>query len=375
METATSKSAVVNEQRCWAEISLEALRQNARALSTKIGPGARLMAVVKANAYGHGIAKVAQALQKEVGMFGVANLEEGLALSHAGSRAPVLILGPALEWERKQIIDSGFIATVSSFEEALAYDSFGQPSEAHLVIDTGMGRMGVWQEQALEEAKRMLALRHLRITGIATHLPVADEDEDFTARQLSRFETLVSQLRGIGLHFKHVHVLNSAGALAFKEHAQTLVRAGLALYGVSPLPGFQTPLIPVMAWKARVTLVREVGSGRTISYGRTYTTPSAKKVATVAVGYADGYQRHLSNVGAEVLIGGQRCPLLGRVTMDQICVDVSAVPSVAAGDEAVLFGCQGDQQITVTELATKAGTIAWEIFTGIGARVQRVYCP
>ena len=361
--------------RCWAEINLDAMRRNARALQRRLGPTARLMAVVKANAYGHGMVQISQALQNEVGMLGVANVQEGLTLRQADIDKPILILGPALEWERTQIVEAGFIPTVSSYEEALAYERLGKPVQAHLVVDTGMGRMGIWQEQAVETARQILSLKQLRITGVASHLPVADEDEPFTERQLLAFEQVLHELSVAGLRPLEVHVLNSAGALCFPKHAQTLVRAGLALYGAAPLPQFQGELEPVLSWKARLTLVREMGAGRTISYGRTFMTPKPMRVATLAVGYADGYPRHLSNTGAQVLIGGHRCPVLGRITMDQICVDVSAAPTATAGDEAVLIGKQGAHEISVTELAAKAATIPWEIFTGIGARVQRIYRP
>ncbi|MDP9292413.1 MAG: alanine racemase, partial [Verrucomicrobiota bacterium] len=167
--------------------------------------------------------------------------------------------------------------------------------------------------------------------------------------------------------------LNSAGILRFSAHSRAIVRAGLILYGVSPLPEFQKLLEPVMTLKTRVTLVRDLGAGRGISYGRTFITPSPMRVATLAVGYADGYPRHLSNTGAEVLVRGNRCALLGRVTMDQIMIDVTALPGVEIGDEAVLIGRQGSNEIPAAELAQKAGTIPWEIFTGISSRVARVF--
>lgn len=365
----------MSQKRCWAEIDLSALRQNARVLKEKAHAG--VMAIVKANAYGHGLVPVAQALQSEVAMFGVANVSEGLAIREAGVQTPVFILGPALEGERPEIVRAGFIPAISSYTEAAAYDQLAKekPLEAHLVIDTGMGRMGVWQEEALEEAHKILTLRKLRITGVATHLPSSDEEEGFTQSQIGAFERILEQLRLEGLQGSQSHVLNSAGVLRFPGHGQAIIRAGLALYGCSPLREFQGRFRPAMAFKASVTLVREMGAGRSISYGRTFTTPAPMRVATVAAGYADGYQRHLSGSGVQVLVGGVRCPVLGRVTMDQICVDVSAAGAVSPGDEVVLFGTQGKETIPASELAAKAGTIPWEIFTGIGARVQRIYRP
>jgi alanine racemase len=243
----------------------------------------------------------------------------------------------------------------------------------HLVLDTGMGRIGIWEEDALTVAREIQALPGIEIAGLASHLPVADEDEAFTHEQLLRFHRLVAELRELGLAAPAVHVANSAGTLGAPELAGNLVRAGLALYGSSPLPEFQRELQPVLTWKTRVTLVREVGPGRGVSYGRTFITPHAMRIATLAAGYADGFQRHLTHRGAEVLLGGRRCAVLGRVTMDQILIDASALPECRTGDEVVLIGRQGGEEILAAELAGRAGTIAWEIFTGLGPRVERVY--
>jgi alanine racemase len=234
-----------------------------------------------------------------------------------------------------------------------------------------MGRIGVWQEESEGVAKKIAALEGLRITGIASHLPVADEDAAFTREQLARFHQLAGELRQRYFPGALLHIDNSAGALAFPAQAGDLVRPGIALYGSAPLPEFHARLRPALTWKARVTLVRDVGPGRGVSYGRTFITERRMRIATLGVGYADGYQRHLTRSGAEVLLHGRRCALLGRVTMDQILVDVSALPEVAEGDEAVLLGAQGTEGILAAELASKAGTIAWEIFTGIGQRVVR----
>jgi len=213
----------------------------------------------------------------------------------------------------------------------------------------------------------------LTIGGVNTHLPVADEDEQYTREELGRFQGVLAGLREIGVDVPYLHALSSAGLFRFPHHAGTMVRAGLMLYGISPVAEYQAQLRPALTLKTRITLIRDMPAGHGISYGRTYVTPRPMHVATLAIGYADGYQRHLSNQGTDVLIHGQRCPLLGRVTMDQIMVDVSHVTEAAIGDEAVLIGVSGGEDILATELATKAGTIAWEIFTSIGTRVDRVY--
>jgi len=333
------------------------------------------MAIVKANAYGHGSTEIADALSGEVEMFGVANVAEARVIRQAVPQTEMFILGAALPWEREEIVQSGFIPCLSSFEEATMFDNMfaGRRIRAHVAIDTGMGRMGVWQDDAVDVICKMMSLPHLEIAGLATHLAVADEDEIFTAEQIAKFEQIVAQLREAGVQAPVIHALSSAGVIRFSGRAQGMIRAGLMLYGVSPVPGFQDRLRPVMTLKTRVTLVREISAGRSISYGRTFTAVRAMRVATLAVGYADGYPRSLSNHGADVLIQGRRCPVLGRVTMDQIMADVTALENVAPGDEAVLIGRQGGAEIPATELAEKAGTIAWEIFTGIKGRVVRIY--
>ncbi len=361
--------------RTWAEIDTSALRHNVAVVRALAGERVRIMAVVKANAYGHGVEIVVPALTESVEVFGVANVTEARAV-RALVDHPIFILGPALPEERAEIVERRFLPLVSDLEEARAYAALaaGEPFEIHLKLDTGMGRMGVWQAEALETVRVIRAVEGVRIAGLATHLPSADDDEAFTRTQLEHFEKLVAQLRADGLASPIVHVENSAGVIGFPAHAGDMVRPGLMLYGSSPVPAFQPELRPALTWKTRVVLVREVGAGRSVSYGRTFTTPGSMRIATLAVGYADGYRRHLSGKNVEVLIRGRRCALLGRVTMDQILVDVTALPDVAAGEEVVLLGAQGEEEILAAELAEKAGTIAWEIFTGIGQRVKRVDC-
>lgn len=333
-----------------------------------------MMAVVKANAYGHGVPAVVRALAGRADMFGVANVTEAYEVREHAPETSIFILGPALPHERQEIVQAGFFPSISSYEEAETYAALAgdRPVPVHVVIDTGMGRIGIWQEEAAATVARIAELRKVEIRGIASHLPVADEDEEFTKEQLGAFYALAEALRSAGLERPVLHIANSAGIIGFGAQAGDLVRAGLALYGSSPLPEFQARLRPVLTWKTRIALLREVGPGRGVSYGRTFITAHRMRIATLAVGYADGFQRHLSNQGAEVLVAGMRCPVLGRVTMDQIMVDVSAVPEVKVGDEVVLLGHQGAEEILAAEMAQKAGTIPWEIFTGIGRRVVRV---
>lgn len=360
--------------RCWAEVDLGALWGNLAAIRQHCSPGIALMAVVKANAYGHGVRSVVETLLEGAEMFGVANLAEARELKAQVSPQQIFILGPALPEERREIAESGFVPAVSSYEEAAAYSSFSGPGVGialHLAIDTGMGRIGTWEDDALGVAEAVSGLPGVRLEGVATHLPVSDEDDEFTRAELERFGGLVRELASRGVCPRWIHSENSAGLIGFPQQAGNMVRVGLALYGSSPRPEFQDRVRPVLTWKTRVTLVREMGPGRGVSYGRTYVTPQRMRVATLPVGYADGYQRHLSGRGAEVLLRGQRCPVLGRVTMDQVVVDVSGLPEVQQGEEVVLIGRQGTEEITAAELAAKSGSIAWEIFTGIGSRVAR----
>lgn len=360
--------------RCWAEIDRSALRHNAGVVREKLGPGVQLLAVVKANAYGHGMVGVAEALAKEAQIFGVANLEEATTL-HREVWHPIVILGPALPQERVLIVEGGFIPSISTLEEAQEFDRAAKGSSVaiNFVIDTGMGRMGVPQAEATALFQKITALPNIKIHSLSTHLPVSNEDADFTHAELAQFADLVKKLRAEFPGDYKVHALPSAGVLAFSDPPFDIARAGLMLYGISPLPGFQELLRPVMTWKTRIALIRDMPAGHGISYGRTFITPREMRVATLSAGYADGYPRHLSNRDAAVLVRGQRCALLGRVTMDLMMIDVSHIDGAAVGDEVILMGSQGDQEISATELAERANTISWEITTRIGQRVRRVY--
>ena len=371
-------SASEIEFRTWIEVSRGRLRSNVAALREGLRPGVRLMAVVKAGAYGHGLELVGAAVAGGVDWFGVANLHEAVCLRRVTELTPVpiLILGPALPSERGAIVERGFCPVISTLEEAAAYDAEArkrgaEPFDLHLAVDTGMGRMGVWEEEAEILIRAIGRMPSVRLAGLATHFPSADDDAAYTQGQIERFAALVTRIRAEGW-MGMVHLANSAGMLRFPESCSDLARVGLAMYGCSPVAGVEAPVRSALNWKTRVALVRDLGPGRSVSYGRTFVTDHPMRAATLAVGYADGYPRSLSGSGVAVLIHGVRCPLLGRVTMDQIVVDVSECAGVACGEEAVLLGEQGGQQITVDEMARCAGTFPWEIFTGFGGRVVRV---
>ena len=356
--------------RCWVEIDRAALRHNAKVTRQRIG-NAEMLAVVKANAYGHGALGVAEALANDVQLFGVANFEEALAIRERVQH-PIITLSPTLPDEQGTVAERGIIPTISSFEEAEAFAKHGKVS-VNFKIDTGNGRMGVVESDALEVFRRISKLPKINVHSVSTHMPVSNEDEEYTRDQLVRFGNIVDQLRAQAPGKYKVHVLQSAGTLAFNERPYEIVRAGIILYGISPLPEYQALLKPAMTWKTRIGLIRDVPKGWSIAYGRTFITPKPMRVGTLTAGYADGYPRHLSNVGAEMLLRGKRCPLLGRVTMDLMVIDVSHIPDAEVGDEVVLMGKQGDGEIPCVELSDKAGTITWDITTRIGHRVKRIF--
>jgi alanine racemase len=360
-------------KRAWVEIDLGAIRHNLKVVG-KLAGKAGIMAVVKANGYGHGLNQVAGALSDGVEVFAVASLVEALLLRHTEKTKPILLLSAALPSEYAEIARHGFIPTISSLEEARLFGKAvprGSQASIHFKVDTGMGRLGAHPEEAFSILREIRKLP-LTLHSISTHLSSADSDRKMTKKQLGEFENLISYLRDFDPKVP-IHVLNSAGTMLFPAHARDLVRVGLALYGISPVPRFQKLLRPALSWKASVTFLNDLPKGHGISYGSTYRTPRKMKVAVLPVGYADGYPRQLSGKGTTVLLDGKSCPVLGRVTMDQIMVDVSAVKGIRVGDEAVLVGKQGKQEITATEVARKADTIPWHLFCGITGRVAYLY--
>ncbi|MEI6072137.1 MAG: alanine racemase [Verrucomicrobiae bacterium] len=354
--------------RSWAEVDPGALRHNLALVRRMVGPRPEILAVVKADAYGHGVGPVVRALAHDAAIFGVANLTEARAVLEAGTGRDIMILSPCLPSERAGAVEGGFIVTVSSAEEARSFAGCGD-ARVNFKVDTGMGRVGASRDQAEHELRQMAG--EVRIHSISTHLPSVDEDEEFTRRQLESFSVLTEALREAAPEAK-IHSLNSAGIARFPEHAADIVRAGLILYGSSPLPDIARQCQPALTWKTRVSLVRDLPAGAGVSYGRTFITDRPTRTAVLAAGYADGFPRQVSGRGACVLIRGARCPVLGRVTMDQIVVDVTAAGEIEPGEEAVIIGKQGVESISAEELAAQAGTISWHILTGITGRVARI---
>jgi alanine racemase len=351
---------------------LAALRHNFAVLRRRAGPDRAIMAVVKADAYGHGLATVVRALAPFHPGFGVANVREAqVAERHSPPECDIFLLGPVLPQEYPLLGSDRWVIAVSTPEEAVALDAVGRALRVHLCVDTGMGRMGCLPEDAPALADAISRLPGLRLEGVCTHFPSADEDEAFTRDQIARFDALRRQLPLL----PEVHLSNSAGLWEFSagQPFATRVRPGLTLYGISPTGAGQEELIPVLSLRSRVTLVRDLPAGHGISYGRSHVTDRPTRVATVGIGYGDGYPRHLSNRGAEVLVAGCRCPILGRVTMDQIMIDVSEGPRrPVPGDTVTLIGRDGGEHLTAAEVARHAGTIPWAILTGLTGRVERV---
>ena len=372
--------------RCWVEVDLDALRHNVAAIRRRIGPTVKLMAVVKADAYGHGLAQVGGILmQCGVDAFAVATLSEALVLRQiGGSGWPILLFGSALPFEVATMVEQNVTPTISTVEEAQLFEEEaqrrGKVVDVQIEVDTGMGRVGFWHEEAAKQILQIAALPHLRIAALYTHFPSADEELDETRRGLERFLKVVEQLEVKGLKIPLLHATNSAALLNLPEAVLNMVRPGLLLYGIPPNTPHASTLqrsnefLPALSFKARVAYVKNVGAGRTISYGQTFTAKNSMRIATVTAGYADGFSRQLSNK-AHVLIRGGRCPVIGRVTMDQIMVDVTAIKEVQCGDEVVFIGRQEAEGITASEVASWEDTIAWEVLCGITktARVPRVY--
>lgn len=360
--------------RAIVEVDVDAIAHNLH-LARQAAPGCRIIAVVKANAYGHGLEQVVRRLDAEQpAFFGVANAAEARQVQATGCSARPFLLGPNPPTERAEIAASGWGFTISSIEEADHFASLAADAQrvlpVHLAVDTGMGREGFLPTELGEVLAHLQGLPFLRVDGVMSHMPVADEDEVFSHAQVELFEQCV---REVSMHAqpRYVHLAASAGILRYKVPCANTVRPGLMLYGIAPVHcTWEKQLRSALRLRAAVTLVRSLPTGHGVSYGRCFVTPHSLRVATIGIGYADGWRRHLSGRGVHALIHGQLCPLLGRVTMDQIMADVSAVPGVQSGDMAELIG----PSLSVEELAMQAGTIPWDILTGLGPRLPRVSC-
>jgi alanine racemase len=335
-----------------------------------------MLVTVKADAYGHGLIPVSKKLVScGVDYLGVASIDEGIALRDAGIRVPILVLGMILPRDVRPLLQYGLTPTVCTLELACALNrqaaAQGKRVKAHIKVDTGMGRLGVLQADALALVRSISRLKRLQIEGIFTHFAFADLDEEFTLYQLRLFATLLASLRNEGIEVPFVHAANSMGLFNFRNSHFNMVRPGLVMYGLRPAASCKLALKPVLSLKTRVVYRKRVPAGYGLSYGRTYVTKKETTVVTLPVGYGDGYPRNLSNA-APVLIGGKKFRISGRICMDQILVDVGDA-KVRAGEEVVLIGKQGTNRITAETLAALAGTIPYEIVCGLGSRIPRIY--
>lgn len=362
----------------YAQIDLAALKENMKAI--KAYTKTPVMAVIKANAYGHGAVEFARVLAEDVAFFGVATLSEALELRQSGVTKPILMLGHVPAAAYPQAVKYGIRPTISSYEDAAALSAEavrqGVTAPFHFAVDTGMSRIGFQVTEAEADlCQTIAALPNLQAEGLFTHFSNADdEDQTRTETQKARYEAFYAMLQTRGVEILIRHIENSAALTNFTNHFD-MVRAGIILYGLYPSDEVQkanVPIKPVLSWYSRVTHVKPLEEGRTVGYGATYTVTKPSVVATVSVGYADGYRRLLSNKG-HVLIRGQIAPIVGRVCMDQIVVDVTDIPGVCSGDKVTLIGTDGENTVTADQMAQWADTISYEIFCGISRRVPRVY--
>jgi len=369
--------------RCWAEIDLAALERNLRLIRASLPAHIRYVAVVKADAYGHGLQQVAGRLMHAgADLFAVANITEAAQVRELGPGWPILVLGPLLPDEDRYVAEYDLAVTVSTEDEVSRFDAAGRaagrPIPVHLKVDTGMGRLGVWHEEAPRMIRRIRGSAHLKLVGVFTHFASPDTDPQFTEEQRRRFLAALDACGPAGLPMGGllVHADNSAGLETMHGRSPfNAVRIGLLQFGILPHPGSflsQVRTEPVFSFHTRVGIVKRLPAGTTVSYGRTRTLGRASDVAVLCAGYGDGIPRSVSN-RASVLIRGVRCPVLGRVTMDQTVVDTTDVPGVCCGDEAVIIGRQGSAEISVGEFSGWADTIPWETLCSVTKRVPRVY--
>lgn len=363
-----------------ATTNLDAYKRNLKKITAYIGPSVKLMAVVKANAYGHGMVECARtALEAGAVWLGVAFASEGIELREAGITAPVLAMGPESTENLGAMLDNDITIGLASFEklEALkkTLNSRNISCRIHIKVDTGMGRIGIQPDRAPELVGEAWNTPGITVEGIFSHFPSADEDKDpFSKGQIETFKSLLDNLTIQGLRPEIAHICNSAGTLKFPDAHFDLVRTGIMTYGLIPYPGSEGKLVlePVMSFESRITFIKEVPEGTTVSYGSAFVTKRPSRLATVPVGYAHGYKRFLSNRG-RAIVNGIAVPIAGRICMDQTVFDITDAGDVKIGDPVILIGSQGNERITAEEHAEIGGTITHEIVTGITGRVSRSF--
>lgn len=364
--------------RSWVEVDLTQIKQNLRIYKDSVAPNATIMAVVKADAYGHGDIEVVKLLQCEgVEHFAVANIAEAIRLREHGIAGQILILGYTPVEELDDLVAYKITQALISEEYAEALANTGKNVTCQFALDTGMNRIGIDADDPVkcEKIIRKFAER-LKITGVFTHLCIADLNTEeatiFTREQIRKYEAVVERIKDLNLPYNHC--LNSAGGLWHRASVNAFIRLGIVLYGLKPDYANQIPkgIEPALSWKSTVAMVKIVHVGETIGYGRSYRAEKEMKIGTVPTGYADGYNRLLSNIGY-VLINGKRAPITGRICMDQMMVDVTEIDDVKMGTEVVLLGRSGEEILTADNMAQQIGTIGYEIVCDISKRVERRY--
>jgi len=361
-----------------AEIDLGAIRHNLEIVSHIVKGGTKILGVVKADAYGHGIKEVSKAIADCVDYFGVASLDEAAILRGIGIHKPVLVIGAILPQETEGVLRFNVIQTVSDLDIPRRLSKLARSRnrkiKVHIKIDTGMGRLGFWHEDAIEFIKKIAGLKNIIIDGIFTHFPNAEADKVFTYNQIKNFKKLAERLLDNHINIPVKHTANSMGLIDFKDSHLNMVRPGLMMYGIYPKESLMKNILlrPALTLRTKITHLKSMPKGRGISYGMTYVTERSTKIATIPIGYGDGYSRHFSNK-AHVLINGVRCPIVGRVCMDMCMVDTGHLKNVKIGDDVILIGSQADEIIRAEELARLINTIPYEVLCNIGRRVPRVY--
>ncbi|MBP8980369.1 MAG: alanine racemase [Syntrophobacterales bacterium] len=369
----------VHKYRSWVEVDLDHFARNWKEIKRLVRPGVRILQVVKADAYGHGAIEIAEAALKNGAVYlGVANADEGVQLRVSGLMAPIVILSPSPEGEIGEIIKYNLIPSVSdlhfarTLQERCAQAHIRLP--VHIEVDTGMGRGGTLYYEAYQTIKDILAFPDLIVEGIFTHLAASETLLDYNEAQADLFNRLLAKLADEGIRIPLRHMSNSGAILNYPQFNLDMVRPGLMTYGIYPSPETRekADLLPVMSFKTRIVLLKDFPKGYSIGYNRTYITDRPTRIATIPIGYGDGYGVILSNQG-EVLIRGKRVPVVGRVSMDMCTVDVSGIPDCQVGDEVVLMGRQGQEAISANEIAGRVGSISYEILCALGKRAPRLF--
>ena len=379
LETLSTQTRTPSQENLWIEVNLGRIHSNLETLRLKIRPYTRVMAVIKANAYGHGLVPVAKALEGKVDFLGIGSLKEASILREQAVTTPLFLFGRLLKDQIPLALQMNLILTVSSFEEAShiseAATLLSKEIMVHVKVDTGMGRLGIPLSDAAAEIEKMAGLPALRLEGIYTHFPASEKyPGDGGEKELKEFEELIQNLRRKEISFSLRHAANSAGALRLKSPHLNLVRPGLALYGIYPDRSLEPELTlePALSLKTRIIFVKRLQPGDSVGYARQYVASQSTTVAVLPVGYAHGIPFHLSGKG-EALCRGKRFPFAGRVCMDSLMIDLGNFPNVRVGDEVILIGNSGNEQIRAEDIAARAKTIPYEIVTRLDPGVPRFY--